>query len=81
MKLKCDGQEKIIEILKKSSCPISAPLCNGYEVIEALKSDYSESLLCDALNVSKCSYNNHIFRNKGDTNIFIEKDKKADSGN
>ena len=61
LKSKCDRQEKIIEILKKSPCPVSAPLRNRYKVIKALKSDYSESLLCDALNVSKGSYYNHIF--------------------
>lgn len=49
---------------------------NRYEAIKALKSDYSESLLCDALNVSKGSYYNHIFRNKGETNMFVEKEEK-----
>lgn len=76
LKSKCDRQEKIIEILKKSPCSVSAPLRNRYEAIKALKSDYSESLLCDALNVSKGSYYNHIFRNKGETNMFVEKEEK-----
>lgn len=60
LKSKCDRQEKIIEILKKSPCSVSAPLRNRYEAIKALKSDYSESLLCDALNVLKGSYYNLI---------------------
>lgn len=76
LKSKCDRQENIIEILKKSPCSVSAPLRNRYEAIKALKSDYSESLLCDALNVSKGSYYNHIFRNKGETNMFVEKEEK-----
>ena len=76
LKSKCDRQEKIIEILKKSPCPVSTPLRNRYKVIKALKSDYSESLLCDALNVSKGSYYIHIFRNKGETNMFVKKEEE-----
>lgn len=37
LKSKCDRQEKTIEILKKTPCPVSAPLRNRYEFIKALK--------------------------------------------
>lgn len=73
---KCERQQKIIDILKESPCTVSAPLRERYEVVKSLKGTYSETLLCDALNVSKGSYYNHIFRNKNDANQFIQKERE-----
>ncbi len=73
---KCERQQKIIQILKDSPCTASSPLRERYEVIKSLKGTYSETLLCDALNVSKGSYYNHIFRNKNDANQFIQKERE-----
>lgn len=73
---KCERQQKIIDILKESPCTVSAPLRERYEVIKSLKGTYSETLLCDALNVSKGSYYNHIFRNKNDANQFFQKERE-----
>lgn len=73
---KCERQQKIIDILKESPCTVSAPLRERYKVIKSLKGTYSETLLCDALNVSKGSYYNHIFRNKNDANQFIQKERE-----
>lgn len=74
LKEKCERQDKIIEILKKSPCTVSAKPKVKYAVIQNLKSEYSESLLCDALDVAKGSYYNHIFRNKKETSIFVERE-------
>lgn len=59
-------KQKIIQILKDSPCTASSPLRERYNVIKSFKDTYSETLLCDALNVSKGSYFNHNFRNKND---------------
>ena len=65
---KCKRQQKIIEILKRSPYSTSAPLSKRYKVIKALSSEYSVNILCEALNVAKGSYYNHLLRNKnGDT--------------
>lgn len=61
---KCERQQKIIEILKRSPCSPSAPLSKRYEVIQSLSAEYNVSTLCDALDVAKGSYYNHILRNK-----------------
>lgn len=74
--IKCERQQKIIEILKSSPCTVSAPLRERYEVIKTFKATYSETLLCDALNVSKGSYYNHIFRNKNEANQFAQKEEE-----
>ena len=70
---KCERQQKIIQILKESPCTVSSPLRERYNVIKAFKDTYSETLLCDALNVSKGSYFNHIFRNKNDASQYAAK--------
>ena len=74
--IKCERQQKIIEILKSSPCTVSAPLRERYEVIKTFKATYSETLLCDALNVSKGSYYNHIFRNKNEANQYAQKEEE-----
>lgn len=70
---KCERQQKIIKILKDSPCTASSPLRERYNVIKSFKDTYSETLLCDALNVSKGSYFNHIFRNKNDASQYAAK--------
>ncbi len=70
---KCERQQKIIKILKDSPCTASSPLRERYNVIKSFKNTYSETLLCDALNVSKGSYFNHIFRNKNDASQYAAK--------
>ncbi len=70
---KCERQEKIIQILKDSPCTVTSPLRERYAVIKNFRGKYSETLLCDALNVSKGSYFNHIFRNKNDVTQYALK--------
>ena len=67
------GNKKIIQILKVSPCTASSPLRERYNVIKSFKDTYSETLLCEALNVSKGSYFNYIFRNKNDASQYVAK--------
>lgn len=61
---KCERQQKMIEILKRSPYTPSAPLSKKYEVIKALSTEYNVNTLCEALDVAKGSYYNHLLRNK-----------------
>ena len=61
---KCERQQKIIEILKRSSYSPISPLSKRYEAIKALSTKYNVNILCEALNVAKGSYYNHLLRNK-----------------
>lgn len=72
---KCKRQELIIDILKSSPCSTTAPLKERYPVIKDLSSKYSETLLCEALNVAKGSYFNHIFRNANENTQIAAKIK------
>ena len=65
----CEKLENIIKILKTCGCTADAPLHQRYEIIKELSSGYSITTLCDALNVPKGSYYNHIFRNKNDDTL------------
>ena len=61
---KCERQQKMIEILKRSPYTPSAPLSKKYEVIKALSTEYNINTLCEALDVAKGGYYNHLLRNK-----------------
>lgn len=70
---KCERQQKIIEILKQSPCSPNAPLSKRYEVIKALSTEYNVNTLCEALDVAKGSYYNHLLRNKNGNTIAARK--------
>lgn len=69
LKSHCEKLENIIRILKTCGCSVDAPLRQRYEVIKELSSVYSITTLCNALNVPKGSYYNHILRNKNDDTL------------
>lgn len=73
---KCERQQKIIEILQRSPCATSAPLSKRYEVIKDLSAEYSVNILCEALNVAKGSYYNHLLRNKNGATKAAKKQSK-----
>lgn len=60
----CSELENIITILKSAGYTVNAPLCERYDVIKEMSDTYSITTLCEALNVAKGSYYNHIFRSK-----------------
>lgn len=61
---RCERQQRIISILKASRCTAIAPLHERFSVIEEMSNEYNVNTLCEALNVAKGSYYNHILRNK-----------------
>lgn len=72
----CEKLENIIKILKTCGCTVDAPLHQRYEIIKELSSVYSITTLCNALNVPKGSYYNHIFRNKNDDTLVAKRLKE-----
>ena len=56
-------QKQIIEILQRAQCAPTAPLHQRYEAIKQLSKDYKVHILCEALQVAKGSYYNHLLRN------------------
>ena len=66
----------MLQILKTCGCSVDAPLSQKYEVIKELSSTYSVTTLCDALNVAKGSYYNHILRNKNEDTLAARRIKE-----
>ena len=64
--------ENIIQILKTVDCTVHAPLRDRLNEIEKLHGDYDVHTLCEALEVSRGTYYNHILRNKRD-NVWYKK--------
>ena len=72
----CEKLENIIQILKICGCTVDAPLIQRYGVIKELSPIYSITTLCDALNIPKGSYYNHIFRNKNGNTLAAQRIKE-----
>ena len=65
---------QIIEILKVTDCTVSAPLRERLYALEKLQGSYSVRVLCEALNVDRGTFYNHLKRNKkGDTEFAQKK--------
>jgi len=69
---KIEKQANIIAILKTVPCTVHAPLKERLNALEALHGEYDVHTLCEALNVARGTYYNHILRNKRD-NVWYRK--------
>ena len=68
LKRRISKLEDMIQVLKTVSCTVSSPLQEKIKAMEPLYGKFSVHTLCDALEVSRGTFYNHIFRNKkGDT--------------
>ncbi len=76
LKMHCEKLENMIRILKTCGCSVDAPLSQRYEVIKELSYVYSITTLCNALNVPKGSYYNHILRNKNEDTLAARRIKE-----
>ena len=65
--------EGIIEIIKKANILPNSPLQQKLYVAEKLSSEYSVHMICDALDIARGTYYNHILRNKRDNTWYAER--------
>lgn len=70
MKNKVERLENIIAVLQKVNCNIESPLKVKLNELEKLYGQYSVHVLCDALQVARGTFYNHIFRNKRENNSY-----------
>ena len=73
LKIRCQRMGTIIEILKTASCCPAAPLQEKLAVIQEMSTSYNVNILCEALNVAKGTYYNHIKRNKRGNTLHAKK--------
>ena len=68
--------EGIIEILKTVNCKADAPLQEKLYALEELYGQYSVHMLCEALDVPRGTFYNHILRNKRDNTYYSKRREK-----
>ena len=68
LKQRVERLEKIIKVLRAASCTASSPLQEKLKALEALYGQFSVHVLCEALEVPRGTFYNHIFRNKKENN-------------
>lgn len=70
MKKMIEKLEQKVEVLQKVNCTVSSPLKEKLRELSLLHGQYSVHVLCEALEVSRGTLYNHIFRNKGNNNSY-----------
>ena len=65
--------ESIISVLKSVECTVSSPQKERLREMERLQGQFSSRVLCDALEVPRGTYLNHIKRNKKDADSYHER--------
>lgn len=68
MKQRLKKLEQKVEVLQKVNCTVSSPLKEKLQELSLLHGQYSVHVLCEALEVPRGTFYNHIFRNKGENN-------------
>ncbi len=65
--------EGILSILKTVPCSVHASLKERLNAIEALQGQYSIHMLCEAMNIARGTFYNHILRNKRDNAWYVKR--------
>ena len=73
MKRKVEKLEGIIQVLKMVDCTVSSPLQDKLKALEVLYGQFSVHTLCDALEVSRGTFYNHILRNKKENTLAAKR--------
>ena len=71
--IKIERLETIISILKRVHCTVDSPLSDRLLELERLYGEYHVHTLCDALEVSRGTFYNHIKRNKRENTIYMRR--------
>jgi len=78
LKRRADKLEERISIIRESECSLSSTLKDKLFALEKLYGQYSVHALCDALEVSRGTFYNHIFRRKKNTWYDIRREEIRD---
>lgn len=73
LKRKVKKLEDTVQVLKTVDCTVSSPLQEKLKAMEALHGQFSVHTLCEALDVPRGTFYNHIFRNKRDNTLAAKR--------
>lgn len=65
--------EEIIQIYKTVNCSYNSPLKEKLYALEKLYGQHSVHILCEALDVSRGTFYNHILRNKKQNTVYVQR--------
>ncbi len=65
--------EEIIQIYKTINCNYNSPLKDKLYALEELYGQHSVHILCEALDVSRGTFYNHILRNKKQNTGYVQR--------
>ena len=65
--------EERLQILKSVDCSVRSPLKEKLKCLESLSGQFSVHALCDALDVPRGTYYNHMLRNKKDHTYYAKR--------
>ena len=65
-------QQLMVEILQIANCSPAAPLTEKLKALAPLYGKYPVRIMCEAFNIARGTYYNHIFRNKRENNQYKE---------
>ncbi len=73
MERKIERLENIVKVLKTVNCTVKSPLKKRLYAAEPLVSSYSIPIICEALNIPKGTFYNHVYRNKRDNTWYAKR--------
>lgn len=65
--------EEIIQIYKTVNCNYNSPLKDKLYALEELYGQHSVHILCEALDVSRGTFYNHVLRNKKQNTVYVQR--------
>lgn len=65
--------ETMIEFLQRVTCSRQAPLREKLYEMEKYHGEYAVHLMCDAMNVARGTFYNHVFRNKKEDSYYSKR--------
>ena len=76
LKRRVNKLENMIKVLKMVNCTATSPLKEKLAALEALQDQFEIHTLCEALDVPRGTFYNHVFRNKRDNAWYIKRREK-----
>lgn len=77
LKQKLAKLQGIVSVLRAVDCTANTPLRERLLAAESLYGKYSVYVLCDALNIARGTFYNHLFRNKRGNSTYAKKREEA----
>jgi len=73
MKKQISKLENMVSVLKTVNCTVSSPLQEKLHELEMLQGRFSIRVLCEALDVDRGTFYNHVLRNKRNRTSYIKR--------